>query len=123
MNPSALPPKKVLVVDDEPAVLTLATRFLATAGYAATGATSALEGLRLLENEGWDLVILDRAMPEMNGEEMADRIKQRTPQMPIIMITGFPDAVAHRERLDVILRKPFVSTELLAHVARILEKK
>ncbi len=118
MNESS--PKKVLVVDDDAGVVILTKRFLAIGGYEATGAADAAEALRLVESESWDLVITDRSMPGMDGEELAERIKYRTPKVPIIVITGFPNSVLHPDRVDAILRKPFQSAELLAQVEQLL---
>ncbi len=86
-------------------------------------ATSPTEGLRLFETQAWDLVITDRTMPVMDGEQLAALIKERTPQLPILMITGYPESVIHPQLFVAILRKPFSSVDLLAHVARTLGKE
>lgn len=111
--------KSILLVDDETAVIHITKRMLEMGGYQVTGATTAEEGLKLFASQSWRLVIVDRAMPVMNGEEMAARIKEMDPKMPILMITGFPDVVAHPELYVAVLRKPYASSELLAHVARL----
>ena len=118
----AAPLKRVLLVDDEPAVIHITKRMLEMGGYAVAGATSAAQGLRMLEAGAWDLVITDRSMPGMDGEELATQIKRFAPQLPVLLITGYPDLVVHRERFVAVLQKPFASAELLAQVARTLGK-
>ena len=76
----------------------------------------------MLEAGAWDLVITDRSMPGMDGEELATQIKRFAPQLPVLLITGYPDLVVHRERFVAVLQKPFASAELLAQVARTLGK-
>lgn len=109
-------------MDDESAVIHVTKRMLEMGGYAVTGVTAAAEAWGLFETEDWDLIIVDRAMPGMNGEELAERIKQSAPHMPILMITGFPDTVQHRERYTAVVRKPFASAELLRQVALTLTR-
>jgi DNA-binding NtrC family response regulator len=62
----------------------------------------------------FDLVIVDRAMPEMNGDELAVAIKQREPNMPVAMLTGFGDLMGagHEkpENVDYIVSKPITLT-------------
>lgn len=120
--PSLDLPNKVLVVDDEPAVVAVTMRFLKLESYAVTGVTSSQEALRLIESENWDLIITDRAMPEISGEELAARVKQRTPTLPIILITGFPNAVTNPGQFESVIRKPFTPSELLTKVAQALAK-
>jgi CheY-like chemotaxis protein len=110
--------KRVLLVDDEAAVIHITRRMLELGGYVVTGATSAVEGLRLLETGTWDLVITDRLMSEMNGEDFATHIKRRLPELPVLLITGFPESVVHGERFVAIVRKPFATEDLLLQVAR-----
>jgi CheY-like chemotaxis protein len=114
--------KQLLVVDDEAAVIHVTKRMLEMRGYAVTGATTAAEGLRLFEGQEWDLVIVDRAMPVMDGEELVEQIRQRAPQIPILLITGFPESVRHPERVAAVVTKPFASAQLLTQINRLLEE-
>ena len=62
-------------------------------------------------------------MPEMNGETVAREMRQIAPTVPIILITGFPDAVLRRELFDAVLAKPFRTAELLQCFTRVLGKR
>ena len=104
---------RVLVVDDEPTILMMLKKLLQPAGYEVQTAESGREGLRAFQQGTWDLVTVDRAMPEMNGEETATQMRNIAPEVPIILITGFPGAVVRPELFDAVLAKPFRSTELL----------
>lgn len=85
---------------------------LAYDGHEVQTATSGPEALTHLEQSPFDLVITDYAMPQMRGDELAQRIKQRSPSMPIVMIT------AHAELLEstgtplpgiaMVISKPFM---------------
>src|SRR4051812_42781129 len=114
-------PKTILLVDDETAVIHVTKRMLEMGGYSVTGASTAEEGLLLFRSGAWNLVIVDRAMPVMNGEEMSARIKEVDPTMPILMITGFPESVTRPDLYAAVVRKPFASAELLSEVARTLK--
>jgi CheY-like chemotaxis protein len=105
--------RKVLVVDDEEAILFMMARLLRDAACDVTTARSGKEGLSLFQNESWDLVTLDRSMPEMNGEEAAAEMKRLAPAVPIILITGFPTAVTRRELFHAVVGKPFRRDDLL----------
>src|SRR5260221_561233 len=72
---------KVLVVDDEPAILMTLKKILQYAGYEVQTAQSGREGLNVFQQRQWDLVTLDRSMPDMNGEEVATKMKQMAPNV------------------------------------------
>lgn len=117
---AVVPSRRVLLVDDETAVIHITKRMLEIRGFSVTGVSTGEEALRLLESQSWDIVVTDRAMPEMDGEELAERIKERAPQIPILLITGFPHTVVHHERFAAIVTKPFASAELIAEITRTL---
>src|ERR1700686_4751661 len=98
---------RVLAVDNEPAILFVLKRILQPAGYQVQTAQSGREGLNAFHQGKWDLITVDRSMPEMNGEEVAREMRKLAPKVPIILITGFPDAVVRRELFDAVLAKPF----------------
>src|SRR5579871_717143 len=98
---------KVLVIDDEASILMTLERILRATGYDVQTAQSGREGLEYFGRAAWDLVVLDRSMPDMSGEDVAAEIKRHQPSLPLILITGFPAAVVHRELFHVILGKPF----------------
>ena len=108
----------ILLVDDEPTVLTLCQRILNLGGYGVLPASSGEEALRLLQDRTAtiDLALLDVMMPGMNGIELADRIQSANPSIRIVLMSGYgPNEVARvvgvgRYR---IIWKPFKTESLL----------
>ncbi|MBW2263524.1 MAG: response regulator [Deltaproteobacteria bacterium] len=82
--------KKILVVDDEPDVVTYLTTLLEDAGYSTISASDGEEGLEKVRGESPDLVTLDITMPEKSGVRMYTEIKQDAAlkSIPVIVITG-----------------------------------
>jgi len=79
---------KLLVVDDEPEVLQLLEDFLSDRGYEVLLARNGSEALATVEAERLDLVLLDVAMPEVDGVETLRRIVALHPSLPVIMVTA-----------------------------------
>lgn len=120
--------KKVLVVDDDPVVGRSIDRVLSEKGYAVSTAVDGQEALNKLAEEHFDVVYTDIKMPGMDGIEVAERVKQRRPWIPVVIITGYGTAAneARAEAAGVsgFLRKP-LSPELIEGSAReaLLEKE
>ena len=81
--------RKILVVDDDPAVCKSFDRVLTNKGYAVITAESGEEALRKLNEEKYDLVYTDIRMPGMSGLEVAENVKARRPWTPVVIITGY----------------------------------
>jgi CheY-like chemotaxis protein len=81
--------KKILVVDDDEMLCRLACDILRTEGYHAVPATSAAQALEAFEQEEFDLLVTDFRMPGMSGVELAQAIRGRNPQFPIIVMTAY----------------------------------
>ena len=79
---------RLLCVDDDLCFLMLFTAVLEAAGYCVVATNDPKKGLELAANMGFDLVILDYDMPEMNGVELARRLKQHQCDLPIILFSG-----------------------------------
>jgi two-component system, OmpR family, copper resistance phosphate regulon response regulator CusR len=118
-NPT--PPSKVLIVDDEAPIVDLIRFLLKEAGYAVGTANNGVQALSVFRGDSWDVVITDRAMSPMDGEELAEEIKKSSPGTPIILMTGLGGETKHGERFTSILSKPFRRTELLASVQQAIE--
>ena len=106
-----------LVVDDDEAVREITVTRLSEAGYAILEAGSGAGALGVLDRgTAVDLVVLDFAMPGMNGAETAGAIRQRRPALPLIFVTGYADraALMQVEAIceDRIVQKPFRGSEL-----------
>lgn len=109
-------------MDDEPGVRTIFESVLQEAGYAVETAKNGHEGWEMIQhNKPWDAAILDRAMPEMGGEELGRKIRETSPRTSLIMITGAPEAIHEPLLFDAILAKPFLPSELLSCLSRALE--
>jgi len=81
-------PGKVLVVDDEPEVRQVLLEFLSSRGYDVTAASGGVEAIAFVESEKPDLVLLDVAMPDMDGVETLKRIVAIDPGLAVIMVTA-----------------------------------
>lgn len=115
---------RILVVDDDPSLLRLITIRLTAAGYLVKSATSAKEALGTLGSFNPQLVISDLRMEGMDGMALFERIRQRNPNLPVIIMTAhgtIPDAInATKKGVFSFLTKPFESKELLDAVQQAL---
>jgi CheY-like chemotaxis protein len=96
MSPVAL----VLAVDDDPMILELLTAVLTPRGYQVVTAQNGGEALMLLEASPVDVVLLDVAMPGVDGMSALRRIREVHPALPVIMLTGNVDAAVGRDSLQ-----------------------
>jgi CheY-like chemotaxis protein len=105
---------RVLVVDDEEPVRATLSAALEHDGHEVTTASHGVEGLRQFMAGTFDLVVTDRAMPGMSGEQMAAAIKQIKPRMPIILVTGFGDFLEKESfpEIDALASKPITIATL-----------
>jgi len=116
----------LLIVDDEPSMLELASDVLKPQGYNLLLAETAEQALELLKTEKIDLLITDVVMPDMNGYQLAAQARQHYPHMGILLLSGY--AEEHRsenvdsELLENILNKPYAATDLLKRVRDLLKK-
>ncbi|WP_244472668.1 response regulator [Methylobacterium sp. Leaf89] len=115
----------VLVVDDDSAVREITTSILSENGYRIREAGSGLAALSALESDACvDLIILDFAMPGMNGAEAACQIRLRWPHLPVMFVTGYADTAALMQAGEVgaerIVQKPFQRGELARKATAIL---
>ena len=116
-----MPPKRILVVDDEVTVLESVRMTLEHYGYSVETAPSGAEALAKLVVGDFALVVTDLRMPNMAGDELAIQIKSRWPRLPILLLTGFPPE-QKPAAVDAILLKPFSTAELRSTVAMLLAK-
>jgi CheY-like chemotaxis protein len=87
--------KLILSVDDDLTVLYTRYKLLSAAGYAVLSASDAVQALQLFGEHKIDLVLLDYALPEMDGGMLADAMKTHRPDIPILMVSGveIPESV------------------------------
>jgi two-component system, cell cycle sensor histidine kinase and response regulator CckA len=116
----------ILVVDDEVDLITIFGRTLRRAGYRVLSAVNGEEALRVVEQEAGkiDLVISDVVMPKMAGRELAWRLHEQYPQIPIVLLSGYADRDAALEMMEHdqprFLEKPIDLAELEDVVREIL---
>jgi CheY-like chemotaxis protein len=119
----------ILVVDDEPALLGLVATMLYKAGYQVLEAPAPSEALRIAAQhpEPIRLLLTDIVMPEMNGYELAERLKAARPETKVLFMSGFTDQAllenTGRALRDAgLIRKPFTQHKLLTRIADLLEE-
>ena len=118
---------RILVVEDEEAIAEGLLLNLARKGHAGELARDGAEALRRAEEEGWDLILLDVRLPEVDGFEVVRRLRERGDLTPILMLTARdqPDDKVYGLKLgaDDYLVKPFDLGELLARVESLLRRR
>ncbi|MEI6971602.1 MAG: ATP-binding protein [bacterium] len=107
---------RVLLANDEPAVLHLCTTYLKSGGHAVETAADGTEALSKFRSGHHDVVILDQSMPPITGADLAGLIRQETPSARIILLTGSADVLlkdgARSDSVDAVISKP-VSVDAL----------
>ncbi len=120
---------QILVVDDDALAREMVEYMLAQGGYQATHAASGIEALSLLDERGFDLVLLDIEMPGLDGFEVCRRIRARPDggEVAVLFITGVRDPNRDQQAIaagaDDFLTKPVHRTELLVRVRSLLRIK
>lgn len=114
--------KRVLVVDDDPVVRLSIDRVLTPKGYAVISVASGADALDRLKREDYDVVYTDIRMPEMDGLEVARRIRASRPWLPVLIITGYGDgeneAAARAIGVSAFLHKPLTPDTIEGSAAK-----
>lgn len=117
---------KVLVVDDEPALVTLTTYNLEQAGYSVVTANDGQNILQTIQTEAIDLVLLDVMLPHKSGIELLREIRTEKLTLPIILLTALDaevDKIVGLEMgADDYITKPFSPRELLARIKAVMRR-
>jgi len=113
------PSLKVLAVDDDGLVLFNTLAMLEDLGHVALEARSGTEALDILEKNAVDLVITDQAMPQMSGMQLIAAIKERWPNLPVILATGYAELPAGAIQGMPKLAKPFSETDLASTITKL----
>ena len=115
--------KRVLVVDDDPPVREITATMLRTMGAEVIEAGSGGSALEMLSAKGaeFDLLVVDFAMPGMNGAELSATVAKKWPDLPILFVTGYADLSAIADVSEErIVQKPFRGGELQRKIGRLL---
>jgi DNA-binding NtrC family response regulator len=118
---------RILVVDDDPASREMLGRVLTGDGHVVVAAADGREALDRLDRGGADLVVSDIRMPELDGYELADRMRERAPDVPLVLVTAFGDVEgavqAIRRGAYDYLSKPYDVDAIRLVVARGLAQR
>jgi CheY-like chemotaxis protein len=119
-----MPPRTILVVDDEPGLLTAVREILEDAGYRVLSAPNGPEALRIVTHspDPIDLVVTDLLMPGMGGLDLARRLLSERPTIQVLFLSGYADkeTIAAAGLTAPILQKPISANALLAKVQEVL---
>ena len=118
----------VLLVDDEPSVVAIVKKMLIREGYTVVSATAAEEAIQIAQAEGAriDLLLTDIAMPQLNGRELADRLKSLRHGLRVLYTSGFmKEALLKYYSISIagipFLQKPFTEEALARKVREVLD--
>jgi two-component system KDP operon response regulator KdpE len=119
-----VPGRRILVIDDEPAIRRFAARALSSAGFAVDEAAGGHEGLRIALSDPYDLVLLDLRLPDLAGEEVLRHLHQERPHQAVLIWSAAADQQVQRRCLTLgaraCLHKPLSLTELLSAIGSAL---
>lgn len=117
---------RILLIDDNEHGLTARRNLLERDGYFVEVATCGKDGVARFESGRFDLVVTDFRMPDLNGPEVIDRIRERAPGVPIVMLSGYATILGLTERdtgADIVLSKgPRELSELVHAIARLVKR-
>jgi len=119
MSEPGATPLRILVIDDEPAMVGAVAALIGSEGHRVIAAYDGVEGLARFDDERPDMVLLDLAMPEMDGLTVCRQLRSRS-SVPVIVLSGESDERAKVQALDEgaddYVTKPFGKQELLARI-------
>ena len=123
----ALPPVRVLVVDDDQAILEFMETFLTKDGFQVTTLANAKDAPEEVKDGGYHLVVLNLMMPGMGGVEVLESIRKVDSDVAVVIFTGYPslETAVQSMKLDAVdyLKKPFNPDEFREVLDRVMRKK
>ncbi|WP_347231965.1 response regulator [Pseudodesulfovibrio sp. S3] len=120
---------RILFVDDEKPLVDIGREILESCGFEVVTRTSSIEALEAFKFKAtdFDLIVTDQTMPNMTGMEFAREVLKIRPDIPIILCTGFSDAVSYDRLRDIgigdFIMKPILKNDLVASISRLLSQK
>ncbi len=118
---------RILVIDDDQDIVNLLKRFLTKHGYEVETSFSGAQGEKMIDTFNPDLVMCDYRLDDMDGSVLLTKIKERKPDLPVIIITGYSDL---RTAIKVVrlgafdyITKPFIPDEILLNIKQALNQK
>jgi two-component system response regulator CpxR len=117
------PKKVILCVDDNEQELSVLKFMLATNGYRVVSATNGQEAIGIFAGTPVDLVLADYAMPQMDGNQLVDRLKQIAPHVPMILLGDLQKMGGEIHAADALLAKKNCSTQELLERIRLMSAR
>ena len=118
---------KILIVDDDPIVLDSCRIVLEAEGFDIASVPSADKALETMENDDFDLLLVDVKMPEHDGMYLMREIKNKWSQIPTIVMSGYPtsETIADGMKMGAakFIAKPFTPDELLETARQVIQKE
>ncbi len=120
--------ERILFIDDEEMLVEMGKDMLESLGYRVTARTNSIKALSTFENQPleFDLVITDQTMPGMTGSDLAQRMLQIRPGMPIILYTGFSSLISEKKASELGIQgfalKPLAKKDIAAIIREVLDK-
>jgi DNA-binding NtrC family response regulator len=118
---------RILVIDDEDIVRLSCSRTLVPEGYELKMAKNGLEGIKMLEEESFDLVLTDLKMPNMDGIEVLGTIKEKWPKTDVVIVTGYQTVETAVKAIKLgafdYIEKPFTPDTLIATVSNVFRAR
>lgn len=118
---------KTLIVDDDPIVLHSCKRVFEAEGFEVCLVPSADQALKVMKNSVFDILLIDVKMPERDGMYLIRAVKKQWPEVPIVVMSGYPTPETITEGLQLgaeeFIAKPFTPDELLEIVRQVLQKR
>ena len=121
--------ERIMLVDDEEQIVCMEEQMLQRMGYNVTVQIDSVEALEVFSQhpENFDLVITDMTMPRMSGDELAHKMMEIRPDIPIILCTGYNETMDEEKALamgiDRFVMKPVIKDELAANIRNVLDER
>ncbi|MBU8933699.1 MAG: response regulator [candidate division Zixibacteria bacterium] len=106
--------RQILIVDDNPNMASLLSDMLDVFDYQTVRADDGMKALEAMDKQNFSLVITDMRMPNMSGMELLEKIKERNPSLPVVLISGYSikDFESETNKPDGFLAKPFMMSDI-----------
>jgi DNA-binding NtrC family response regulator len=119
--------ERMLVIDDEDVILESCRRIFSAEGFQVTCTTSPPEGLRLIADSFFDVILCDWKMPGFDGMDVLEELERRSPHSTAVMISGYPTPARETEALKRgamdYVAKPFTPGEIVEAVRKAIRRK
>ncbi|MGD8701408.1 MAG: response regulator [Desulfosarcina sp.] len=118
---------KVLVIDDEQVICDACRLVLCENGHTVANCTTGRDGLMALKGRGYDLILLDMKLPDIDGSRVLAYIRENLPALPVIVMTGYSTMSNALEAMKLgaadYLSKPFSEDELLGAIDQLFTER